>query len=148
MKQIKIGYNYWSVTWQHTLPYMVKINTSNLLGMNRKRFFLRINIFFCLYNDILNQNLNISKTAICHSRPAPPSPPPSPFLANQKVHISELSGQIFTNLPRMCENKFYGNKMKLKWRNYLKQKIYKAERRCEKSTTLSPGIMIGIHLKI
>ena len=65
--------------------------------MNIKRFFLRIKIFICLYNDILNQNLSISKTAIYHL---------PHFLAHEKVHISELSGQILTNLPRMCEKKF------------------------------------------
>ena len=78
--------------------------------MNIKRLFLQINIFICLYNDILNQNLNI-------------------LLAHKKIHISELSGQIFTNLPRMCEKKNYGNKMKLKWQNYLKQKICRIERK-------------------
>ena len=65
--------------------------------MNIKRFFLRIKIFTCLYNDILNQNLSISKTASYHL---------PHFLAHEKVHISELSGQIFTNLPRMCERFF------------------------------------------
>ena len=29
----------------------------------------------------------------------------------------------------MCENKFYGNKMKLEWPNYLKQTIYWTERK-------------------
>ena len=71
--------------------------TSNLLGMNIKRFFLRKNIFICLYSDILNQNLSISKVAIYH--------PLCPFWPTKKVHISELSGQIFTNLPIMCKKK-------------------------------------------
>ena len=65
--------------------------------MNIKRFFLRKNIFICLYSDILNQNLSISKVAIYH--------PLYPSWPTKKVHISELSGQIFTNLPRMCEKK-------------------------------------------
>ena len=29
----------------------------------------------------------------------------------------------------MCEKKIYVNKMKLKWQNYLKQKIYRTERK-------------------
>ena len=89
--------------------------------MNIKRFFLRKNIFICLYSDILNQNLSISKVAIYH--------PLCPSWPTKKVYISELSGQIFTNLPRMCEKKNYVNKMKLKWQNYLKQKIYRTERK-------------------
>ena len=96
--------------------------------MNIKRFFLRIKIFICLYNDILNQNLSISKTASYHL---------PHFLAHEKVHISELSGQIFTNLPRMCERFFYVNQMKLKWQNYIKQKIYRTERRGEKTCLLA-----------
>ena len=51
-----------------------------------------------------------------------------PFVAHKKVHISEPSCQIFTNLPRMCE-KNYVNKMKLKWQNYFKQKIYRTGRK-------------------
>ena len=89
--------------------------------MNIKRFFLRKNIFICLYSDILNQNLSISKIAIYH--------PPCSSWPTKKVYISELSGQIFTNLPRMCEKKICANKMKLKWQNYLKQKIYRTERK-------------------
>ena len=89
--------------------------------MNIKRFFLRKNIFICLYSDILNQNLSISKIAIYHRlRPSWPT---------KKVHISELSGQIFTNLPRICEKTFYVNKMKLKWQNCLKQKNCRTERK-------------------
>ena len=118
--------------------------TSNLLGMNIKRFFLRKNIFICLYSDIVNQNLSISKTAIYH--------PPAHFLAFKKVHISELSGQIFINLPRMCEKKIYINKMKLKWLNCLKQKNYRTKRKFiklrEEAKNLFPDIMMGIHLKI
>ena len=113
--------------------------TSNLLGININRFFLGINFFICLYNGILNQNLSISKFAIYH-----PPPPPPLILAHKKVYISELSGQIFTNLPRMCEKKFCANKMNLKWQNYLKQKnltnsekFYKAERRGEKTCHLA-----------
>ena len=110
--------------------------TSNLLGMNIKRFFLRKNIFICLYSDILNQNLSISKIAIYH--------PPCSSWPTKKVYISELSGQIFTNLPRMCEKKICANKMNRKWQNYLKQKnltnsekFYKAERRGEKTCHLA-----------
>ena len=55
------------------------------------------------------------------------------FLANKKVHISEFSRQIFTNLPRMCEKQFYVNKMKLKWQNCFKQKIYRCEKKFIKS---------------
>ena len=54
---------------------------------------------------------------------------PAPFLAHKKAHISELFSQIFTNLPRICEKKVYVNKMKLKWQNYLKQKVYRTERK-------------------
>ena len=78
----------------YNLPEMTKINwtnllnmdaiihrnsqkiTSNLLGMNIKRFFLRKNIFICLYSDNVNQNLSISKTAIYD--------PPAHFLAFKK----------------------------------------------------------------
>ena len=88
--------------------------------MNITRFFLRINIFICLYSDILNQNLNISKIEIYD---------PPTFLAHIKVNISDLFGQIFTNLPRMCGNKCYGNKIKLKWPIYLKQKIGLTDRK-------------------
>ena len=89
--------------------------------MNIKRFFLRKNIFICLYSDILNQNLSISKIAFYH--------PPCSSWPTKKVYISELSGQIFTNLPRMCEKKINVNKMKLKWQNCLKQKTYRTERK-------------------
>ena len=58
---------------------------------------------------------------------------PTLFLANKKVHISEFSRQIFTNLPRMCEKQFYVNKMKLKWQNCFKQKIYRCEKKFIKS---------------
>ena len=54
---------------------------------------------------------------------------PALFLVHKKIYISELSGQIFTNLPIMCEKKICANKMKLKWRNYLKQKICRTERK-------------------
>ena len=95
--------------------------TSNLLGMNIKSFFLWKNILICLYSDILNQNISISTISIYHH--------PRTSWPTKKIHISELSGQIFTNLPRMCEKKNYVNKMKLKWQNYLKQKIYRTERK-------------------
>ena len=58
---------------------------------------------------------------------------PTLFLANKKAHISEFSRQIFTNLSRMCEKQFYVNKMKLKWQNCFKQKIYRCEKKFIKS---------------
>ena len=86
-----------------------------------KEIFSSKNIFICLYSYILNQNVSISKIAIYH--------PPRPCWPRKKVHISELSGQIFTNLPRMCGKNIYLNKMKLKWQNCFKQKIYRTERK-------------------
>ena len=65
----------------------------------------------------LNYNLNYNLSS------------PTLFLANKKVHISKFSRQIFTNLPRMCEKQFYVNKMKLKWQNCFKQKIYRSEKK-------------------
>ena len=58
---------------------------------------------------------------------------PTLFLANKKAHISEFSRQIFTNLSRMCEKQFYVNKMKLKWQNCFKQKIYRCGKKFIKS---------------
>ena len=49
--------------------------------MNTKRFFLRKDIFICLYSDILNQNLIISKIAIYHPRRT--------SWPTKKVHISD-----------------------------------------------------------
>ena len=77
-----------------------------------KEIFSSKNIFICLYSYILNQNVSISKIAIYH--------PPRPCWPPKKVHISELSGQIFTNLPRMCGKKILAK---------TKQKIYRTERK-------------------
>ena len=94
--------------------------TSNLLGRNIKRFFLRINIFICLYNDILNQNVSISKIAIYHpQRPSWPT----------KKSISQNALVKYSPICLVCEKKICVNKMKLKWQNYLKQKIYRTERK-------------------
>ena len=79
--------------------------TSNLLGMNIKRFFLWINIFICLYNDILNQNLSISKIAIYH--------PPCPSRPTKKS-ISQNSLVKYLPICLACVKKLYVNKMKLK----------------------------------
>ena len=94
------------IYWTRILSYIgiLKKKPWKLCGMNITRFFLWKNIFFFLSNDILNQNRNISKIDIYH---------PPAFLAHKKFHISELFSPIFTNLPRMSENKFYGKKMKL-----------------------------------
>ena len=43
--------------------------------------------------------------------------------------MSELSDQMLINLLRMREKKNYVNKMKIKWQNCLKQKIYWTERK-------------------
>ena len=88
--------------------------------MNIKRFFLWKNIFICLYNDILNQNLSISKIAIYR--------PPRPSWPTKK---SVSQNFLFKYSPICLENvkKNYVNKMKLKWQNYLKQKNYRTERK-------------------
>ena len=96
--------------------------------MNIKRFFLRINIFICLYNDILSQNLNISKIAIYH----PPRPcwPRKKSISHSPYLIVHNSLVKYSPICLECvKNFFYGNKMKLKWRNYLKQKICRTERK-------------------
>ena len=89
--------------------------------MNIKRFFLRKKIFICLYNDILNQNLSISKIAIYHLlRPSWPT----------KKAISRNPLVKYSSICLECvKKKNYVNKMKLKWQNYLKQKIYRTERK-------------------
>ena len=77
----------------YTLPYMAKINISPIYWTGMLSYIgILVN-----YSDILNQNLSISKIAIYHPR--------RPSWTTKKVHISELSRQIFTNLPRMCEKK-------------------------------------------
>ena len=89
--------------------------------MNIKRFFLWKNIFICLYNDILNQNLSISKIAIYHP---PRSSGPT------KKSISQNSLVKYSPICLECvKKKNCANKMKLKWQNYLKQKIYRTERK-------------------
>ena len=89
--------------------------------MNIKRFFLRKNIFICLYNDILNQNLSISKISIYH-------PPRSSWPT--KKSISQNSLVKYLSICLECvKKKMYINKMKLKWQNYLKQKNYRTERK-------------------
>ena len=110
--------------------------TSNLLGINIKRFFLRINFFICLYNDILNQNLSISKIAIYH---------PPRLSWPTKKSISQNSLVKYSPICLECvKKKICANKMNLKWQNYLKQKnltnsekFYKAERRGEKTCHLA-----------
>ena len=89
--------------------------------MNIKRPFLWINIFICLYNVILNQNFSISKIAIYHA------PRPS---WHTKKSISQNSLVKYSPICLECvKKKNYVNKMKLKWQNYLKQKIYQTERK-------------------
>ena len=89
--------------------------------MNIKGFFLLINIFICLYNDILNQNLSLSKIAIYH--------PPHPSWTTKKS-ISQNSLVKYSPICHECVNKkIYVNEVKLKWQKYLKQKIYRTERK-------------------
>ena len=90
--------------------------------MKMKRFFLRINIFISLYNDILNQNFSISKIAIYHS-PRPSWPTKKFIPPNSLVKYSP------TCLKCVKKKNNYVNKMKLKWQKYLKQKIYRTERK-------------------
>ena len=101
--------------------------------MNKKRLFLRKNIFICLYSDILKQNLIISKIAIYHT--------PCTSRPSKKVHISD------SPISLECVKKNYVNKMKLKRQNCLKQKIYRTERKFiklrEEAKNLSTGIMMG-----
>lgn len=52
--------------------------TPILSRMNKMVFFLPLNIFFYLYNDVLNQNIKISP------------------LVHKKDNVSELPGQMFT----------------------------------------------------
>ena len=54
--------------------------------MNKNWFLLRLNIFYCLYNDISNHNLQISFQNV--SKVFTPTP--------LKGRISEPPGQIFT----------------------------------------------------
>ena len=89
--------------------------------MNIKRFFLRISFFIWLYNDTLNQNLSISKIAIYHRRRS--------FWPTKKF-ISQNSLVKYSPICLECvKKKNCANKMKLKWQNYLKQKIYRTERK-------------------
>ena len=73
------------------------------------------------YSDILNQNLSISKIAIYH--------PPRPSWPTKKS-ISQNSLVKYSPICLECvKKKNCANKMKLKWQNYLKQKIYRTERK-------------------
>ena len=85
--------------------------------MNIKKFFLRINIFICLYNDILNQNLNSSKIAICH--------PPRPCWATKKS-MSQNPLVKYSPICLECVKIFF---YRNKWQNYLKQKICRTEKK-------------------
>ena len=59
--------------------------------MNINRLFLRKSIFICLYNDILNQNLSISKLEIYH--PQCPSWPKNKSISqNSPVKYSPIEG--------------------------------------------------------
>ena len=89
--------------------------------MNIKRFFLQktsLFVFIVTFWTKISVSQKLQFIIPC----ALPGP-------QKKVHISEISGQIFTNLPIMCEKKNYLNKIKLKWQNCLKQKSYRTERK-------------------
>ena len=109
MAKINISPIYWTAM----LSYIGILKNNFKSTRNEyKEIFSSKNIFICLYSYILNQNVSISKIAIYH--------PPRPCWPRKKVHISELSGQIFTNLPRMCGKKILAK---------TKQKIYRTERK-------------------
>ena len=91
-------------------------NSLKSIENKKKRFFL-INIFFCLYNDILNQIPNNPVIEICQNYP--------PLTQGKTKSQDLLVVKYSKNLVRICKNKLYENKIKFKWSNCYKKTLCK-----------------------
>lgn len=95
--------------------------TLDFLGIDKKRFFLQINtVLKSLLNEVvgLKKGCNLIKKRL-HHRGLPVNIAFTSFaiIPHRKSISHNPLVRYLPNLVRICKNKYYENKMKLKWSN-------------------------------